>query len=155
MATTTATVSNGTPLLPATDNHFALQDSQGKTEITYSLQKAGPLTPGINLDGPVLDYKGPEGTLTFSGSQVGTLPTPLGTMITVTLNVVPDLRTLTFSMLLPNVVHGTPGSAQSFETMGILAQHHTSLLGPPAQGGNPTYSVLKLHGQASHVLFPD
>src|SRR5262249_42559291 len=99
----------------AADNQFKLSDYQNRTRVTLNLQKAGPLAPGTSAQGPVLDYQGVEGTLSFSGQQVTTETTALGTMYTVTLNIVPDLRTLKFTLLVPAVIHKTAGQPQAFE----------------------------------------
>ena len=139
----------------AGDNQFKLSDYEKRTHVTLNLQKAGPLTPGTTAQGPVLDYQGVEGTLSFSGQQITTETTALGTQYTVTLNIVPDLRTLKFTLLLPAVTHKTAGQPQAFETIAIKAEHHTSLTGTPtAPGANPTYTALKMHGTAAKVIVP-
>ncbi len=96
-----------------------------------------------------------EGSRSFEGAQILQQTTALGTLLTVTLNVVPDLRTLTFSMLMPQVTKasgtGGPGSSQSSETIAIKAEHYTSLTGALSPGGNPTYATTKLLGIARSV----
>jgi hypothetical protein len=137
------------------DNQFKLRDYENKTTVTLNLQKPGPLTPGTTGQGPSLDYHGVEGTLSFSGPQIITETTALGKMFTVTLNIVPDLRTLTFSLLIPAVIHKAGEASQAFETIAVKAEHHTSLTGTPnITGANPTYHVLKMHGTAASVKVP-
>ncbi len=139
-------------------NEFLLHDTDKKTQIVYKLQQGGPIRQGATESGPVLEYTGAEGSLTFQGTQVVQQQTALGTLLTVTLNIVPDLRTLAFSMLMPEVTTagtGGVGSSQKFETVGIKAQHPTSLTGTLPPGGNPTYVTMKLHGTAKSVEIAD
>src|ERR1041384_676678 len=64
-------------------------------DVTYSTSSfAGP---------PQLSYSGPEGDLNFSGGEIETQPTALGDEVTVTLESVPDLHTITFTLLLPSI----------------------------------------------------
>src|SRR5689334_14327593 len=98
-----------------------------------------------------MQYKGVEGAFSFSGEQVVTEVTALGELYTVTLNVVPDLRTLKFSLFLPSVIHEANAQTQRFHTIGIKSQLHTSLTGTPGPGGNPTYTLLKMHGTGEKV----
>jgi hypothetical protein len=137
------------------DNQFTLSDYEKHTHVTLNLEKAGPLAPGSSAKGPTLQYQGVEGTLSFSGDQIVTETTALGKLFTVTLNIVPDLRTLDFTLLLPAVVHKAAATTQSFDTIAIKSEHHTSLTGTPTTAGaNPSYAVLKMHGKAAQVKVP-
>jgi hypothetical protein len=80
------------------------------------------------------------------------LKTPIGTLITVTIAVIPDLSTTTFSFLLPDIVLPTATSKQTFRTVGITTVHKTSLIGP-VKGVQETYKVTGLRGTARHVIF--
>ena len=162
MATATATPAQAPSATPSTKmgfgNQFLLHDTEQKTQIVYKLQKGGPIVQGAAEDGPVLEYTGAEGSLTFEGPQLLQQQTALGTLLTVTLNVVPDLRTLTFSMLMPEITAagaGSLGASQKFETVGIKAQHPQSLTGALPAGANPTYVTMKLHGTAKSVEVAD
>ena len=158
MATATATLNPTSTPIPANKtgfgNEFLLHDTDNKTEIVYRLQQGGPIHQGATESGPVLEYTGAEGSLTFEGTQILQESTALGTLLTVTLNIVPDLRTLTFSMLMPQITaagNAGVGSSQTFETIGIKAQHPKSLVGPVPPGADPTYVAMKLHGTAKSV----
>ena len=138
------------------DNHFELRDRENKTRVTLNLEKPGPLTQGESAEGPSLQYQGVEGTFSFTGEQIVTQITAIGQMFAVILNIVPDLRTLSFTLLLPSVVHKANSPAQAFETIAIKSERHTSLQGiPTTTGANPTYAVLKMSGTASKVEVPD
>lgn len=157
MASTSTSTPVAGAVIPAiqTDNHFAMHDAENKTQIVYNLQKGGPARPNSNVGGPELIYTGPHGNRSFSGTQVSVMTTPIGSMITVTMDIVPDQQILTLSLVMPTVVNAKPGSPQSFQTLAVFASHRTTLLGPPPTGGDPTYTVLKLQGEASHVEIAD
>jgi hypothetical protein len=110
--------------------------------VTYSTSSfAGP---------PQLSYTGPEGELSFSGSEIETLPSALGSEVTVTLESVPDLHTIALTLLLPSFKL-TAGEA-TFDTLAIKVTHHTTIAGPPA-GAGETYEAIALHGVAQSVDF--
>jgi hypothetical protein len=139
----------------STDNQFTLSDHDKKTHVTLKLQKGGPLVQGSTAQGPTLQYQGVEGTFSFSGEQIVTDTNALGKTFTVTLNIVPDLRTLLFTLVLPPVTHMTGERTQAFDTIAIKSEHHTSLQGKPTNpGAATTYVVLKMHGTAASVEVP-
>ena len=113
------------------------------TSVTYST---------TSIDGtPRLSYAGPDGEHSFSGSQITTLPTALGTEVTVTLETVPDLHTITLTVLIPAI--RLPEDRQApFGTLAIRTTNHTTIAGPP-EGPAQTYEALVLHGVAKAVFF--
>jgi hypothetical protein len=152
-APTPTPVSSG--VAPSTDNQFKLSDHEKKTNVTLSLQKGGPLVQGSTAQGPTLQYEGVEGKFSFSGDQIVTETNALGKTFTVTLNIVPDLRTLLFTLVLPPVTHKAGERTQAFETIAIKSEHHTSILGKPTNpGAATTYVVVKMHGTAGSVQIP-
>ena len=137
------------------DNQFKLSDHDKKTHVTLNLQTHGPLVQGSTAQAPTLQYEGVEGTFTFSGEQVTVETSALGKMFTVTLNIVPDLRTLLFTLLLPPVIHKAGERKQAFDTIAIKSERHTSIQGPPTNpGAGTTYTSLKMHGTAAKVEVP-
>ncbi len=111
--------------------------------ITYSTSSfAGP---------PQLSYSGREGDLSFSGNEIETLPSALGTEVTVTLDSVPDLHTIALTLLLPAINLPADGDAE-FDTLAIKSTHHSSIIGPP-EGAGQSYEAIALHGVAKFVLF--
>src|SRR6185503_2297477 len=137
------------------DNQFKLSDHEKKTHVTLNLQTHGPLVQGSTAQAPTLQYDGVEGTFTFSGQQVTVETSALGKMYTVTLNVVPDLRTLLFTLVLPPVIHKSGEAKQAFDTIAIKSERHTSIQGPPTTpGAATTYTCLKMHGTAAKVEVP-
>jgi len=123
-----------------TANLFELSCSD--TQITYSTTSfAGP---------PQFSYSGPHGDHTFSGDEIGTQRTALGTEVTVTLESVPDLQTVTLTVVLPDV-DATTGEEYSFKTVGIFTTNHTTIAGPPPVA--QSYEIIELDGVARIVLF--
>jgi hypothetical protein len=112
-------------------------------QVTYSTSSfAGP---------PQLRYSGPEGELSFSGSEIEAQPTALGDEVTVTLERVPDEHTITFTLLLPAIRLGADHDAE-FETLAIKTTQHTTIAGPPS-GAAQSYEAVALHGVAKSVDF--
>jgi hypothetical protein len=115
----------------------------GDVHVTYSTSSfAGP---------PQLSYSGPEGDLSFSGNEIETMPTALGSEITVTLERVPDLHTIALTLLLP-AFKLAAGVDAEFDTFAIKVTHHTTIAGPPS-GAAQTYEAIELHGLAKSVDF--
>ena len=140
---------------PSTDNQFILSDYEKKTKVTLNLQKGGPLVQGAAASGPTLQYEGVEGTLSFSGEQIIVETNALGKTFTVTLNIVPDLRTLLFTLVIPPVTHKGGERTQAFDTIAIKSERHTSIQGTPTNpGAATTYTVVKMHGTAASVQVP-
>jgi hypothetical protein len=99
----------------------------------------------------LLHYRGPEGDLSFSGDEIDAAPTALGTEVTVTVESVADLHTITCTLLLPSFRLGEDGEA-AFETLAIKTTQHTTIAGPP-EGAGQSYESVALHGVAKSVEF--
>jgi len=124
-----------------TANLFELQCDG--VQITYSTTSfAGP---------PQFSYDGPEGDLSFSGNVIETLESALGGEVTVTLESVPDLHTITLTLLLPSIRMPEDGDAD-FDTLAIKTTNHTTIAGPPT-GPAQSYEAVTLHGVAKSVDF--
>ena len=80
---------------PAQPNHFDLQDMAGHTHIIYS-------TSGV--DGrPHLDYTDPRLHRSYAGKEIRVLPSEIGALVSVDLEQVPDLHTITLTLLVPTI----------------------------------------------------
>ncbi len=124
-----------------TANLFELSCSG--TQITYSTSSfAGP---------PRFSYSGPKGDHSFSDDEIATLDTQLGTEVTVTLESVPDLHTITLTVLIASFRLPEDNEA-SFKTLGIFTTNHTTIAGPP-EGPGQSYETIALDGVAKSVLF--
>ncbi|MDX6719293.1 MAG: hypothetical protein QOJ63_1547 [Solirubrobacteraceae bacterium] len=92
------------------------------TKITYSTGAFG--------DAPRLSYAGPMGRHTFSGDEIQSFESARGLEVTVCLDRVSHLRTITLTVFVPEMVlDGT--TEQSFRTVGIHATHRRGLTGAP------------------------
>ena len=87
----------------------------------------------------------------FIGKQIHTAPTEIGTLVTVELNHIPDLKRTTFTLLVPDVVLGEQSGGAHIETIGITTVHRDSIIGPP-QGQTELYTVERLRGTAQFVF---
>jgi len=121
----------------------------------FNLQGTG-ITIGYSTSSiagkPQLSLKKGRKTLTFSGKEIGSLETPIGTLITVTIAQTPDKDLTTFSFVLPQIDLPTASSKTAFRTIGITTVNKTSIAGPP-KGVQQTYKVIALKGTAQQVQF--
>jgi hypothetical protein len=124
-------------------NLYELQG--GKVRITYS-------TSSISGQ-PQLDFRQGRKTLHFSGTDIETARTPIGTLVTVTIEQTPDLKRVTFSLLLPDVSLQQSGKV-NIKAIGIFTATKTSIAGPKlVKGALQTYKVENLSGTAKAVQF--
>ena len=106
-----------------------------------------------SLDGkPRLSYKKGRVDLQFTGDQIASVATGIGTLVTVTISAIPDKSTTTLSILLPDIALASGGAKQTFRTIGIITTHLTTIAGPP-KGVQETYRTLLLRGTAKQVEF--
>jgi hypothetical protein len=120
------------------------QLSGDRIQITYSTSSfAGP---------PLFHYHDATQTREFKGKEIRTVDTELGTLVTVTLNLTPDLGSTSFTLLIPHVGLGLSDSAH-IVTDGITTLHRTSIIGPALQGQTDFYTVHRLQGTAAFVVF--
>lgn len=128
-------------------NHFDLHGVGSKhkdVHITYS-------TSSITGK-PVFNYKDSEGTHNFMGADIRTQKTEIDAMVTVTLEVIPDLHRITLTLIVPAI--NLQGSAVQFNTIAIRTTHHDSIGGPSLiKGALQTYEAIELQGTASFVVF--
>ena len=134
-----ATIDNGS----AQPNLFELTGEY--TRITYS-------TTSITGQ-PQFHYHDQKRDVNVTGDEIRLLETEIGTLVTVTLEVIPDLHTLTVSLLVPEI-NLNEGNESPLSTQAILTTHRTSIGGPGlVEGQLQTYEVVALEGTASLVDF--
>jgi hypothetical protein len=119
--------------------------SRDNIELTYST---------TSVDGSArFSFRDAERKLDFSGEQIRTCATELGTEVTVTLEVIADDRTVTLTLLVPDVNLGQETEVQ-LATAAIETTNHTTFGGPRLiTGPLQTYRVIELHGTAKSVQF--
>ena len=132
----------GQPVSQAAQAPNLYQLSGKHLNITYS-------TTGI--DGkPHFSYQDLQQTLSFTGDQIRSVVTEIGTLVSVTIRLTVDTGGTTFSLLLPRV--NIPGEQSvPVETVGITTLHRFSVL--PINGQRDFYTVTRLQGSASRVFF--
>jgi hypothetical protein len=123
---------------------FDLSDAASQIQITYA-------TSGV--DGrPHLDYTDRRLQRSYVGAAIRVLRSEIGTLVSVTLEQVPDLHTITLTLLLPAI--NLQGTRATIGTEAILTTQRTSIGGPAlVQGTLQTYRVLRLQGTARLVEF--
>lgn len=115
------------------------------TQITYS-------TSSITGQ-PQFHYQDRQREVNATGGDIRSQVTEIGTLVTVTLEVIPDLHTLTVTLLVPQINLGG-GTESPLSTRAILTTHHTSIGGPGlVEGPLQTYEAVALEGTASLVQF--
>lgn len=101
---------------------------------------------------PRLHYRDKKHDLNFTGDEIRVLRTEIGTQVTVTIHQVPDLKTVTATLLIPDI--NLENDAVLFKTFLIRTRHWTTFSGPElVKGPVQTYSKVALKGKASHVNF--
>ena len=112
-------------------------------ELTYST---------TSFDGSArLRFRDAERKTDFSGEEIHSRETDLGTELTVTLETIADLRTVTVTLLVPAINLGQETEVQ-FATAAIETTNHTTIGGPRLiTGPLQTYRVIELHGTAKNV----
>jgi hypothetical protein len=101
---------------------------------------------------PLLTYKDARQSRSFGGPQIRTLATEIGSLVSVTLEQVPDHHTLTLTLVVPEV--HLAGRAVAVTSQAILTTQRTSIGGPRLiTGAVQTYRVIALQGTARFVQF--
>ena len=101
-------------------------------------------------------YSDKELSLNFSGDDEIRVEedTALGDLVTVTIEEIPDLRTVTVTLLVPQVNLPQDTKQSPFETDAVYTTNHTTIGGPSlAQGQLKSYKTVKVSGIAQQVAF--
>jgi hypothetical protein len=103
---------------------------------------------------PTLSYQDAELELSFSGDDITRTDSPVGELVTVTLENVADAFIRTFSILIPKI-RLSFGDQVSFDTLGVETVDRTFAftLPPGPSGVLQTYRSHQLHGDAQVVNF--
>ena len=112
------------------------------TKITYSTGERG--------DDPRLIYSGPMGRHTFSGDEIDARESARGLEVSVTLDRVSHLRTITLTVFVPDLVFEDT-TEQAFHTVGIHATRRRAMTG---RLGSPlTSEPMEFDGLARIIEF--
>ena len=142
MATSVQTEETATIAKLKAANFYEL--SHGRVTVSYTAS---------NIVGePMVTYNDGRVTQTFIGDQVRREMTALGTLVTVTLKLVPDGPTSLLTLVLPKVLVGSRGP----EKLSAPVVFHTvkgSIAGPPLNPGPvQTYDVQIFKGTANFII---
>jgi hypothetical protein len=101
---------------------------------------------------PRVSYKDAKYDLSFEGDQITRMKTPLGDLVTVTLENTPDAFDRTFTLIAP-AIKLIEGDRVKFDTLGIeTTDRALAFVPPPGPAGvlqvNRAY---QLHGTAQHI----
>jgi hypothetical protein len=106
------------------------------------------------IDGkPHLTYQVLEGpaSRTFIGDQIRIQESAIGTLVTVTLEAIPDDKATLLTLLLP-VINLVGTTEQDFATLGVTTTERSSIAGPSLVNGVvQTYREKKVEGKAQFV----
>jgi hypothetical protein len=103
------------------------------------------------LGGPILSYRDAQRSVSFQGEEIHSEETALGELITVTLETIPDLRTVTFTLVLPIVMVMRQSSGTYIRVLGVTTTNPTTIAGP-LLGPQKLYSVVTLQGTAQVIV---
>ena len=103
---------------------------------------------------PQFSYRDATREVTKSGDAIRRELTEVGTLVTIDLEIIPDLQTVSFSLVLPAINLGPNNQPVTLHTISVRTTNHTTLAGPgPIIGQVQTYESLELHGTAQYVTF--
>jgi hypothetical protein len=94
-----------------------------------------------------LDYQDAQGSRTFTGNQVNSQQSPLGTLVTVFLLRTVDAGSTTLTLVVPGVNLGTT-TEQPIETFAVVTNNLFSILEMHKPRQTQVYQVSSLQGTA-------
>lgn len=101
---------------------------------------------------PLFNYQEQKETLNFTGNEIRTVDTEIGTLVTVTIKKTVDTGNTTFTLLIPRVNLGNNIEAK-VATKGIITTNRFSVIPQFNQGQQQTYTTINLRGTAQSVAF--
>jgi hypothetical protein len=127
------------PQTPQTPNLYEFKGPN--TQITYSTSHGGVSR---------LTYQHNCESRTWSGDEIRTQEAEIGRLVTVTLEAIPDLHTVTLTVLVPPA--NLNGSRTKLSTEAIRTTMKTSIGGPRlVKGQIAHYELVKLQGEAKSM----
>jgi hypothetical protein len=117
-------------------------------ELTYEDTKITYVPDGVD-GGPRVHYEGPMGIHTFDGEQIQLFRSARGLEISVTLDRVSILRTITLTIFLPDLEFGDASTELSFQTVGIHATRRRAKVSDVAEVRSS--QPLELNGLARNI----
>lgn len=125
-------------------NRFVMHSHDNKTRVDYETTSF--------IGQPVLNLtQGPGPIRHFSGSQIRTINTEIGTIVSVTTHITVDTGSTSFSVLIPAISLTGLGDQKAFSTEAIVTSH-TGPDSVPSTGVHETYHFIPLKGEANFVV---
>jgi hypothetical protein len=125
-------------------NRFVLHSNDGKTKVDYETSSF--------IGQPVLNLtQGPGPIRHFSGSQIRTTNTEIGTLVSVTTQMTIDTGSTSFSVLIPAITLTGVSDHKTFSTDAIITTH-TGPNSVPQTGVHETYHFVALQGEANFIV---
>jgi hypothetical protein len=125
-------------------NRYLLQSNDGKTKVDYETSSL--------IGQPILNLtQAPAPVRHFTGSQIRTLNSEIGTLVTVTTHMTVDTGSTSFSVLIPAITLTGVSDQKALSTEAIVTSH-TGPNSVPSTGVHETYQFIPLKGEASFVL---
>lgn len=118
-------------------------------ELTYEDTKITYVPDGFG-GGPRLHYEGPMGIHDFAGDEIQSLRSARGLEISVTLDRISILRTITLTIFLPDLEFEDATTELSFQTVGIRTTRRRAKVSDIAEGGS---EPLELAGLARNIAY--
>jgi hypothetical protein len=103
---------------------------------------------------PQLSYQDAELNLNFQGEDLDILTTPIGDLVTVTVQSIPDATDRRISLLVP-VIRLAAGEQAEFETVVLETLDRSAAFVPPPgpAGVLQSYRIHQVQATAQHVAF--
>jgi len=126
-------------------NRYVLQSADGETKVDYETSSF--------IGQPVLNLTQPPAPIRhFAGSQIRTLDTGIGTLVSVTTRLTIDSGSTSFSFLIPAISLAAISDQKSFTTEAIVT-FHSGPISIFSAGVHETYQFIPMTGQATFVFF--
>jgi hypothetical protein len=89
-----------------------------------------------------------DNTTKYEGHQIASIDSPLGTLITVELFVVPDLGSTTLSVVVPPMGARPANGKSKLHSLAVRTMHKTTIAGPAGVAGQiSSYTIVQLQGE--------
>jgi hypothetical protein len=129
---------------------YEFSNHKKSVEISYNTERKSP-PPSLAIEAATLTYNGPEGQLEFTGSQIQTQETPVGTLLSVVLRANEFNGNTNLSIFLPSITFGNNSDMEKFSTYMVKSQVHPHPVAGLTTVGM-TYDVEPLSGIAREIL---
>lgn len=106
-----------------------------------------------SIDGkPTMSYQDSHQSKSFRGDEIRAVECDVGTLVSVTLRMTPDVGSTSLSLFVPRIRIAQGATAQ-VHTECVTTLHSMPFSAQAALGQLDTYHVVAVHGTAQHVAF--